>query len=274
MRTLFLITVDCDLRCEDIGLRQKSLEALLQAFEETGVTGHITWFANENDFQLTRNHGSFLQEVLRREDSLGIHDHFESFKGVYEREAIRKFCRRSKEAMERWLEENGRPMRIRLHRNGCLVQHPEVYIALKDLGYTVVSEVWPGRKGKDRDGYPAFDNRSVPIGILPYRHDEMNFSDWNSQKGHFIQVPVTHMFLKKLDYSLMERWIQAFKEKSIDPGILLWLFHPYEILDESRQRISREAVELLKSHIERCRAKYRVEFATVEEALSHAGYLS
>lgn len=271
MRLLFLITVDCDLRCEDIGLRQKSLNVLLDVFSETGLSGHITWFANENDFQLTKNHQAFLQEILRRGDNLGIHDHFESFKGVYKREAIRKFCHRSKEAMERWLAENGYSMGIWLHRNGCLVQQPEVYAALKDLGYTGVSEIWPGKQGVDRDGHPAFDNRSVPIGIMPYRHDEMNFSDWSSKEGHFVQIPIMQMFLKDLNYSSMERWIQTFEERSVDPGILVWVFHPYEILDRSRQRISSEAMGILKSHIERCRSEYEVEFTNVKEALSEIG---
>lgn len=266
MRVLFLITVDCDLRCEDIGLRQESLEVLLDIFGEAGLAGHITWFANENDFRLTKDHQAFLHELLRRGDDLGVHDHFEPFKGVYERETIREFCRRSKETVERWLEENGRPMDMWLHRNGCLVQHSEVYSALKDLGYTVVSEVWPGNKRVTRDGYPAFDNRSVPIGTMPYRHDEENFLDWRSRKGHFVQVPVMHMGMKNLDYPLMDRWVQAFGEKSIDPGVMVWLFHPYEILE--RDRISSEAVGILRSHLGRLKDEHGVTFAGMKEALT------
>jgi len=32
---------------------------------------------------------------------------------------------------------------------------------------------------------------------MPYRHDEGNFMDWGSREGHFVQVPVMHMFLKR-----------------------------------------------------------------------------
>jgi len=70
------------------------------------------------------------------------------------------------------------------------VQHPTIYAALKDL-----SEVYPGKEGVDRKDRPAY--RSVPLGAMPYRHDEGNFMDWGSREGHFVQVPVMHMFLKR-----------------------------------------------------------------------------
>ena len=273
MRVLFLITVDCDLRCDDVDLRQESLEVLLDVFGEAELAGHITWFLNENDFYLTRNHEPFLMEVVRRGDGLGVHDHFERFRCVYQRETIRRFCLRSKETVERWLRENGHPMEVRLHRNGCLVQHPTIYAALKDLGYRVVSEVYPGKKGVDREDRPAYDNRSVPLGVMPYRHDEGNFMDWGSREGHFVQVPVMHMFLKNLDFKWMERWIGAFEQRHMEAGILLWLFHPYEVLGEDRRRISPEAVDVLRSHVERCRSEFGVKFANLEEALSLTGYL-
>ncbi len=92
MEKLFLVTVDCDLRCDDMALRQESLDVLLEVFTETRVSGHTTWFLNENDFALTENHESFLIEVLRRGDTLGLHDHFEPFKGLYETAPIQGFC--------------------------------------------------------------------------------------------------------------------------------------------------------------------------------------
>ncbi len=97
MNPLFLVTVDCDMRCDSVRLRQQSLDVLLEVFGEFGVDGHATWYLNENDFDLTTNHESFLSEALRRADTLGVHDHFESFGGRYERGRIRHFGRRSKQ---------------------------------------------------------------------------------------------------------------------------------------------------------------------------------
>jgi hypothetical protein len=262
------VTVDCDLRCDEIGLRQESLETLLSVCTEMGVAGHVTWFVNENDFALTQHHGSFLRKAIRRRDSLGLHDHFESFKGRYERAPIRAFCRRSLESLRAWLVQNGHDGEVILHRNGCLVQHPAVYAALKGLGYRVVSEVWPGHTRPDRDGYPAFDNRSVPAGITPFWHDEDNFQDVRSKKGYFLHVPVAHMGMIDLDFTHMAHWLELYANRSIDPGVLVWLFHPYEILNDDRTAVSGERVQILKSHLDRCRTGLGLTFANMEELLS------
>lgn len=262
------VTIDCDLRCDEVGLRQESLDTLLGVCAEMGAAGHVTWFLNENDFALTKHHESFLGEAIQRGDALGLHDHFEPFKGRYERSPIRAFCRRSQETFRAWLAQNGHGREVVLHRNGCLVQHPAVYAALKELGYRVVSEVWPGHTRPDRDGYPAFDNRSVPAGIVPYWHDEGNFQDYRSKTGHFLHFPVTHMGLVDLDFAQMARWLDLFAGQSVDPGVLVWLFHPYEILNGDRTAISRERVQMLKSHLDRCRTGLELRFANMEELLS------
>jgi hypothetical protein len=261
------VTVDCDLRCDEVSLRQESLDTLLGVFANVGAAGHTTWFVNENDFCVTKYHGSFLSKAIQRGDSLGLHDHFESFRGRYERAPIRAFCRRSLASFQEWLVRYGHDSEVLLHRNGCLVQRPAVYAALKDLGYRVVSEVWPGHTRPDRDGYPAFDNRSVPPGIMPYRHDEGNFDEYRSGEGWFLHFPVTHMGMADLDFAQMAHWLKLFADRSVNPGVLVWLFHPYEILNESRTAISRERVRTLESHLERCRADLGLAFANVEEAL-------
>ena len=117
MNKLFLVTIDCDLRCSQVSARQKSLDMLLQVFTETGVAGHNTWFINENDFSITENHESFLKEILSRGDSIGVHDHFESFRGVYDLEPIRDFCSRSKKKVEEWLDRSGYRKDIKLNNH-------------------------------------------------------------------------------------------------------------------------------------------------------------
>lgn len=265
MQRWFLITVDCDLRTDDVRLRQTSLDTLLRVFAKEGVGGHITWFLNENDFHITTNHPSFLHEALCQGDTLGVHDHLELFKGVYEVPRVRAFCRRSKETLERWLADQGYPAHIIYHRNGCLVQHPGIYAALKDAGYTTVSEVWPGNVRPDRGGYPAFDNRELPIGILPYRHDEANFDAHLSTCGHFLHFPVMHMFMANLDFDMMDRWLQAFSGASAEQAVLVWLFHPYEIMDTPRTALDPDLIDLLSSYIQRLGEEYHMTFVSMAQ---------
>ena len=200
MQDLLLITVDCDLRCDDVDLRQESLDILLQVFAEVGAAGHITWFLNENDFEITKNHESFLREALRRGDTLGLHDHIDWLDGRWEFEPILEYCRNSKETVETWLAQNGYSDKVVYHRAGCLFQHPVEYVALKELGYTVISDVWPGNTRPNHTGHLAFDNRKLPVGIMPYRHDEGNFLDYTSRQGYFLHVPIMHMGLADLDF--------------------------------------------------------------------------
>ena len=279
MQKLFMVTVDCDLRSHEISARQKSLDTLLEIFSETGVAGHNTWFLNENDFALTENHESFLKEIVKRGDTIGVHDHFESFRGVYEIAPIRDFCSRSKNKVEEWLHRNGYPENITIHRNGCLVQNETVYTALKDLGYTTLSDILAGKSFPDRYGYPAFDNRSIPAGINPYRHDEKNFEDYTSTDGYFLQIPMFQMGLQFFDFDLMDRWIEAFNHKSVDSGVFGWLFHPYEIMYlevcDDRTTVSPNFVSMLRSHLERLISEYEVTFISMDEVITriHNGTL-
>jgi len=268
MRKLFLVTVDCDIRADDVALRQESMAVLLDTFEQTGAAGHITWTLNENDFEITKNHQDFLHEALRRGDTLGIHDHFEPLGGNYEFGPALEICRRSKESVEAWLAANGYPAEIPLHRNGCLVQHPEIYRALQELGYTQVSEVWPENARGDREGNYAFDNTEMPVGISPYRHDTDNFADYTSTTGHFLHFPVTHMFLQLgggFNWETMARWDQAFARQDLELASYLWLFHPYEIMDAERKAIDPQMVETLAQIIARAQSEYGVELASIEE---------
>ncbi len=76
-----------------------------------------------------------------------------------------------------------------------------------------------------------------------------------------------HMGMANLDFKVVDHWLEAFVSKSIDPGVFLWLFHPYEILDLEESVISSELVQVLRSHLERCISEYEVTFVNMEECI-------
>lgn len=267
----FLVTVDCDLRCDDVELRQESLDTLLRLFAETGVAGHATWFANENDFHLTENHEPFLHEAIERGDSLGVHDHIDWLKGRWEFEPIVDYCRESRDTVQRWLSANGRDEPLRMHRTGCLFQRPVVYAVLKELGYSIVSDVYPGQSLPNHTGFLSFDNRAMPIGAMPYRHDADNFADHRSTRGPFLHLPVMHMGIANFSFAHLEAWLHALSAASIPQGALLWLFHPYEVLDKDKAAISPERMALLGSQLRRCSDEYGVKFTSVAEWIDERG---
>ncbi len=269
MPDYLLVTVDCDLRAGDISLRQASLERLLEVFAAHGVAGHATWFLNENDFALTENHPTFLREVVRRGDTVGVHDHYEPFQGLYAAEPIQAFCARSKASVERWLAAEGYPDPVIYHRNGCLVQHPEVYGALHNLGYAVVSEVYPGHALPDRSGYPAFDNRALPCGILPYYHDASNYDAFESTRGCFLHFPIMHMGLADLDWGTVAQWKEAFARRAVGDRMYVWLFHPYEIMNRERTGLADEAVQRLVASLGRFSDEYGMIFWSLAEGRAH-----
>jgi len=267
----FLVTVDCDLRCDDVALRQESLDTLLRVFAETGVAGHATWFANENDFHLTENHEPFLREALGRGDSLGVHDHIDWLKGRWEFGPIMDYCRKSRDTVQHWLSAHGRDEPLRLHRNGCLFQRPVIYAVLKELGYSVVSDVYPGQSLPNHTGFLSFDNRAMPLGAMPYRHDVDNFGDHLSTQGPFLHLPVMHMGIANFDFAHLQAWLDAFAAASISQGALLWLFHPYEVLNQDKDAISPERAALVDGQLRRLKDEYGVEFASVEEWIEERG---
>ncbi|MEA3403139.1 MAG: hypothetical protein U9R79_17995 [Armatimonadota bacterium] len=278
MRRVFVVTVDCDLRGDDAAVRQASLEAMLEVFAEEGLAGHVTWFLNENDFLLTENHQALLHEAVGRGDTLGLHDHLEPFgahlKHVavqYDARAVAAFCRASRERVAGWLAANGYERELRVHRNGCVAQAPEIYMALAELGYTVHSDTWPGHRCNDRVGRPAQDSEDIPHGIAPYRHDPANFGDYTSTAGRFLQVPLMEMFLAPFRFKLMDRWDRAFAERGAELATFTWCIHPYEVLTDVRDAVSPGLVEVLRDDLRRFRDDYAVEFASIDDLTEALG---
>lgn len=272
MRKLFLVTVDCDLRADSVEVRQASLEALLAAFADEGLAGHVTWFANETDFRLTELHEGFLHEVIARGDTLGIHDHLESFRAKsadvsleYDARSVYAYCAAAHDRVAGWLDAQGYDVPVTAHRNGCLAQAPQIYEALAQLGYSVLSDVWPRHRGNDRRGRAAHDNTGIPLGVGPYRHDTANFQDHTARSGRFLQVPVAEMFLGPFRFELLQRWFDASEQQGVDPAVFTWCLHPYEVINDARDAASAGMVGVLRDHLARCRADHEVEFASMTE---------
>jgi len=280
MRALFLVTVDCDLRSPDVAVREAALHALLDAFDECGVAGHVTWFLNENDFAITANHEAFLREALERGDTIGVHDHVDFMRGEFPVDEVEAYCGRSKAGVERWLAAHGRDEPVACHRMGCQVQRPSVYEALGRLGYSVVSDVWPGHARRGHADFQAFDNRDLPTGIGAYRHDAANFADHGSTEGRFVHIPVMHMGLATrmyhtLDHEAVGRWLEESMRGGVEPAVVTWLFHPYEIMTGERAAdrggIDAGRLETLRSHLRWAGDDRRLELASMAACAREVG---
>jgi len=276
MAVEFLVTVDCDLRDEEIAARGKPVKALLDVFEEQHLAGRITWFLNENDSAITRDHTDFLREAIGRGDTLGVHDHIDFLDGRWEYDAILDTCARSKQALESWCRAHGGPDRMRIHRFGCLFQREVSYRVLADLGYTVLSDVYPGMTFPNHTNHLSFNNCSIPEGISPYRHDPWNFGDYRSREGIFLHIPVYHMFLANLDFARLDRWVAAAERRGEATPLALWLFHPYELYGGGYEEgwtkhVAPEKVALLTSHLQRIRDQHDVTFINMETCAARFG---
>jgi len=268
MRTLFLPTVDCDHdRNSSIELRQQTLDALLEVFADTGAAGHTTWFLNEtyHDYTTTGNHPELVQEAVRRGDCIGVHDHIDLLDGRWEFEPILEMCTESKELAAAWLRSHGHHGNLRAHRFGCLFQRVVAYQAIAQLGYTIVSDIYPGDVCNNHTGHPSYDNRSIPLGTSPYRHDSDGFPDHTSRKGQFLQLPVTQMYFERLELEKARHWVEAAAERSERCAVLVLCFHPYELLTDDRDALSTARVEKLRSLFNRLVEELGVSFASAEE---------
>ena len=90
------------------------------------------------------------------------------------------------------------------------------------------------------------------------------------------------MFLK-IDFRTIERWIKVSEAIEFShppqipegiPAVLTWLFHPYELLDPSRQHVSENKVMLLTEQLESLKKDFFVKFANIHECVEKfKGYL-
>ena len=266
---LFCTTVDCDLRVSSVVTRSETLRALVDLFDAQGVSGHVTWFLNENDFAITHLHPEFLEQVIRRGDSIGVHDHVDFLGGAWEYEAIHDFCARSVGSVRHWLSRKGwfRPL---AHRFGCCFQHLTAYRAIAELGYSICSDVCPGTRHHNHTGELSFDNSEVPVGVLPYWHTPEAINDYRINAGPIFQVPMmkatlTASFWPRLDRSVVDAWMAGAAKLVHETAVLTFCFHPYEIVNTERLRIDSGATARLGEMLTLMREEYGAAFVNVEE---------
>ncbi len=286
MELTIALTVDCDLRRGTVVQRNKSLMTLMELFESYGLNGHITWFLNQNDFSMVEYHSDFIDKIVSKGATVGVHDHFDRFDSIHSykqgsrpvdmrsQDEVLSLCGFSKDGVDNYLKKKGYST-VKLHRNGCLVQTTEIYRALKELGYTVVSDTIPGylyEKGingkTDRIGRPhpsAAAGKDIPLSVQPYRHDPENWTAYNSSEGHFFQVPC-HFFGYSMNFEHLHLVCEKGKENQLNEFVFGWLFHPYEI-QETDGDISPEKVENLSSGIRRLLEDERAAFTGINELL-------
>jgi len=106
---------------------------------------------------------------------------------------------------------------------------------------------------------------ALPFGIAPYLHDDENFDDFRSATGHFLHFPVMHMYIKDLDFRLVAQWARAFADAGAEREFYLWLFHPYEIMNEDKTCLDPGRMALLRSQIVRFADEHGMTFASMAE---------
>ena len=270
MQILFLITVDCDLRISSVVTRNESLMSLVKTFDKHGVSGHVTWFLNENDFAITHSHPEFLKEVIERGDTIAIHDHIDFLGSRWEYDAIYDFCSKSLTSVKNWLKENGCSKQISSHRFGCGFQRPAAYKAVVNLGYTISSDVCPETIWHNHTGEQSLDNTSVPIGILPYRHGPESINDYKTNSGPIFQIPyieatLTRSSQPRFNRKLINSWIAGAESLGQERCVITFAFHPYEVVNISKLRIDPKDIAWLGEVISIMRDDYSAHLVNIEE---------
>lgn len=267
---LFLITVDCDLRVSSVVTRNESLFALMDIFDKQHVSGHVTWFLNEHDFAMTHSHPEFLREAIQRGDTLGVHDHIDFMGGRWEYDAIYDFCSQSQARIRSWLGANGHSLSLSSHRYGCWFQHPEAYRVLVDLGYTISSDVVPSVRHVNHTQELSFDNRDIPVGILPYTHTPESINDYRTNSGPLLQIPILRATLTadnlwtRFNRDIVRDWIAGGQELGHGRAVICFHLHPYEVVNWAKLEVDPASLAWLGEIITIMRDEYAAQFCNVE----------
>jgi hypothetical protein len=257
----FAVTVDGDLRVGTPEQQEAGIRAMRGVHRQQGLLGRTTWMINEADFHWTEVHPNLLIELAGSGECLGIHDHLDTHHAE-EYGAALELMRSSKATLEAFLHRHNQGLIVNAHRNGCAFQRVDWYRAQMELGYSIVSDVWPGmawsgcmvcdgcppspwrQLGAGEAGAIAMDNRAVPLTSLPWRHDPANWLDCGSRGGHFLQVPITSM--PQVD----RRRFVAAADNGRPQAFLLVDTHPYDMQDPSTGDVSTERVEEYRESLE------------------------
>jgi hypothetical protein len=269
-----MLSIDLDLPIFSVKVRDKAMWTILDVLERKKVAGASTWFINDNDFALTRDHQPFLRELLARGEAVGPHEHLDYLDGDWREPVIRPFMEQSFRTIRTWLDEQGHMKPMRVHRFGCLFQHPIAYRIAGELGFTIHSDVTPGVRHNNHLGNPSFDNTAVPVGVAPYRHGPDNINDHAGGAGPFLQVPVLQATLTanwwaKLDESTIQRWMEGAAELGVDRPAVSFCYHPFELV--TGQRVNPESVERLAWVIDMLRESFGARLVNMEQYAGEVG---
>jgi hypothetical protein len=248
----FLATVDGDLRVGTPEQQEAAVSELCRLFDDCGLTGHVSWFINEQDFGWTTEHAGLLGCLLDRGDAVGIHDHFDTH-DVTSYEETLSLAGTSRARVQVFCASRGYQMPLWAHRSGCFVQRESYYRALIDLGYRVVSDCMPGQrfctKMVQLSRHPQrwlevfddlrweADNRALPVTATPWWHDAGNWRDCASRSGTLLHLPVICA-----PYPDADRMVQAW-HASANPLCLTWDTHPYNIQDPATGEVDPALVD-------------------------------
>jgi len=272
----FLVTVDGDLRVGTLEQQEAGIRAIRQVHSDMGILGRTTWMINEIDFDWTGQHGRALLEIVDSGECLGVHDHQDTHYAETYTKAF-DLMGRSRRRLAAFLEATGRSAALTAHRNGCAIQSEPLYQAAIDLGYTIVSDAWPGVRWYARmvrDGLPPscwrrmgesdpdailMDNRLVPLSAIPWRHGPCNWLDFESREGPLLQVPITCMPL--VDRGRME---SAFANSG-STAFLVLDTHPYDMQDPATGEVSPERVSEYRRSLEWVRDRFQPAFIRLDQ---------
>jgi hypothetical protein len=275
-KAYFLVTVDGDLRIGTPEQQEVGIRAIRQVHADLGILGRTTWMINEIDFDWTGQHGRALLEIVDSGECLGIHDHQDTHYAETYTKAL-ELMGRSWRRLAAFLEATGRSVPLSAHRNGCAIQSEPLYQAAIDLGYVIVSDVWPGvrwyarmvrdgsgpnpwrRMGEYDPDAILMDNRLVPLAAIPWRHGPSNWLDFENQEGPLLQVPIT--CAPRVDETRMTEAVA----NSGSTAFLVLDTHPYDMQDPATGEVSPERVSEYRLSLEWVRDRFQAAFIRLDQ---------
>ncbi len=273
------VSIDGDLRVGNHQQQIEGVQAMRQAHAELDILGRTSWLINENDFHWTQLYPELLVELAESGECIGIHDHLDThYLENKSYELIYQFISLSWRRLNEFFIHSGVKVQILAHRNGSVHQGREIYRALELMGYTILSDVWPGKKWYSRvvpcehslqpwkslddkdDPETIFtDNSRVPLMAVPWRHDDHNWLDVNSTSGHFLHVPVTCL-------PWVERpRVQSAVENSGSQVFLVIDTHPYNLQNPETGDVSIELMEEYCNSLKWIRDTYQAIFIRFDQ---------
>lgn len=270
------ITIDGDLRIGSLEQKNDAIAAVRDIHNKAGIIGSTTWFINEYDFHWTRFHPERLLDIYDSGDAIAIHDHQDTHYALEYSKAM-EMMQLSIDVLRLFFDQYRSGIHIGAHRNGCAFQSKDIYKALEQIGYEIVSDVWPEMFWKGRivrdgaspeiwrtlpDNDPdaiTVDNRSIPLGVSPWRHKADNWMDYLSKSGPLLQLPITSMPL------IDSHRIRQAVENSSERAIVVTDTHPYDLQDPATGNVSEQARETYLNSISWMIDEFKPHFIRVQD---------